>query len=226
MGKYQIVFNRFKPISKKDTASYVAEMMAHPYSEEEGWGYSDVLRVNDSISATLQKRVSTYYRVWNEELLQVERQCFQIVSEVRFEMDFAHGLLIAEGSNAQLNRVKQSFRQVFWNEFTYEEVNLKPIDFIRIFTDSRMLSAIGEITINDFQYEGCLIGRYTAKPVNQHDVLTRIGDNAKNIIRAKLKVIVNGEDSLLTVTNKNVMDLDFSEEAKEVFIYYLKANIK
>lgn len=226
MGKYQIVFNKFKAISKKDTVNYAAEMMAHPYSEAEGWGYSDILRVDDTISATLQKRVATYYSVWNEESQQVERQSFQIVSEVRFEMDFAHELLIAEGSNTQLNRVKQSFRQAFWNAFTYEDVNLMPVDYIRILTDSRMLSAIGEITINDFQYEGCLIGRYTAKPTSQHDILTKIGDNAKNIIRAKLKVNVNGEDSILTVTNKNVMALDFSEEAKEVFINYLKANIK
>lgn len=226
MGKYQIVLNRLKAISKKETAHYAITMMAHPYSEDEGWGYSDVLRVDDTISATLQKRVATYYSVWNEEQQQVERQCFQIVTEVRFEMDFVHGLLIAEGSNTQLNRVKQSFRQIFWNEFIYEEINLMPVDYIRIFTDSRMLSAIGEVTINDFQYEGCLIGRYTAKPTRQHDILAKIGENAKNIIRAKLKVSVNGEDSQLTVTNKNVMALDFSEEAKDAFIRYLKANIK
>ena len=225
MGKYQIVINRLKANSKKGTAYYASEMMSHSFSKEEGWGYTDVLRVGDSISATLQKRISASYSVWNEELQQIERQHFQIVTEIRFELDFQYGLLIAEGTNIQLNRIKQSFRQIFWNEFVYEEISLMPVDYIKILTDSRMLSSIGEITISDFQYEGCLIGRYTAKPTSQHDILAKVGDNAKNIIRAKLKVSVNGKESLLTVSNRNVMVLDSSEDAKEAFISYLKANI-
>lgn len=226
MGKNQIVINRLKANSKKETAYYASEMMSHPYSEEDGWGFSDVLRVGDSINATLQKRISAYYSVWNEEQQQIERQNFQIVTEVRFEMDFQHGLLIAEGTNTQLNRIKQVFRQIFWNEFVYDEILLMPMDYIKILSSSRMLSSIGEITIRDFQYEGCLIGRYTAKPTSQHDILAKVGENAKNIIRSKLKVNVNGEESILTVSNRNVIVLDFSEDAKETFVNYLKANIK
>ena len=101
-----------------------------------------------------------------------------------------------------------------------------PMDYIKILTGSRMLSSIGEITIRDFQYEGCLIGRYTAKPTSQFDILAKVGENAKNIIRSKLKVNVNGEESILTVSNRNVIVLDFSEDAKESFVNYLKANIK
>ena len=153
MEKYQIVINRLKANSKKGPAYYASEMMSHPFSEEEGWGYTDVLRVGDSISATLQKRISASYNVWNEELQQIERQNFQFVTEVRFEMDFQHGLLIAEGTNTQLNRIQQAFRQIFWNEFVYEEFLLMPMDYIKILTGSRMLSSIGEITIRDFQYE-------------------------------------------------------------------------
>ena len=226
MGKYQIVINKLKVNSKKGTAFYVSEMMDHPYSEEEGWGYSDVLRIDNTISAILQKRVSTSYSVWNEELQQVEKQNFQIVTEVRFEMDFQYGLLVAEGTNTQLNRVKQSFRQIFWNEFVYEEISLMPADYIKILSASRMLVSISEITIKDFQYEGCLIGRYTAKPTSQLDILEKVGENAKNIIRAKLKVNVNGEEYLLTVSNKNVLTLDFSDDTKDIFVSYLKANIQ
>ena len=117
MGKYQIVINRFNALSKKDSATYASEMMAHPFSEDEGWGFSDVLRVGDSIKAVLQKRISTYYNIWNDEIQQVERQCFQIVTEVPFEMDFHDGLLLAEGSNTQLNRVKQAFEFLFGCSF-------------------------------------------------------------------------------------------------------------
>ena len=226
MGKCQIVINRLKANSKKETAYYASEMMSNSYSEEEGWGYTDVLRVDDTITATLQKRISTYYSVWNEELQQIEKQCFQIVSEVRFEMDFSHGLLIAEGTNTQLNRIKQSFRQIFWNEFVYEELPLMPVDYIKMFSETRVLSSIVEISINDFQYEGCLIGRFTAKPTSQLDILTKVGENAKNIIRAKLKISFGGEESLLTVGNRNVLVFDSSDDVKDLFVSFLKVNIR
>ena len=225
MGKYQVVFNRLKVLSKKDTTCYSMEMMSHPYSEEEGWGYSDVQRVGDTVYATLQKRISTYYSVWNEELQHVERQCFQIVAEVPFEIDFQHGLLIAEGSNAQLNRIKQSFRQVFWNEFVYEEINLLPVDYIAMLNESRMITSIGELTINDFQYEGCLIGRYIAKPTSQYEVVEKIGEHAKNIIRAKIKITLNGEDAQLKVSNRSVLSLDANEDCKIAFVNYLKQKL-
>lgn len=226
MTKYNIIFNRLKTSSKKDAAYYASEMMSHPFSEEEGWGYSDVQRIDKCVYATLQKRISAYYGIWNEEMQQVERRCFQIVTEVPFEMDFHYGLLIAEGTNTQLNRVKQSFRQLFWNEFVYEEIQLMPVDYICIFTESHLLVSIGELTINDFQFEGCLIGRYTAKLTGQQDILSKIGVHAKNIIRAKMKINLNGVESILNVNNRSVITLDASEDVKEAFIGYLKSNIR
>lgn len=225
MGKYQIVFNRLKVLSKKDATSYSTEMMSHPFSEEEGWGYSDVQRVENTVYATLQKRISAYYSVWNEELQQVERQCFQIVTEAPFEIDFQRGLLIAEGSNAQLNRIKQSFRQVFWNEFVYEDINLMPVDYIAMLNESRLITSIGELTINDFQYEGCLIGRYIAKPTSQFEVVEKIGEHAKNIIRAKIRITLNGEEAQITVSNRSVLSLDASEDCKIAFVNYLKQKL-
>ena len=57
MGKYQIVFNRLKVLSKKDATSYSTEMMSHPFSEEEGWGYSDVQRVENTVYACLAEHI-------------------------------------------------------------------------------------------------------------------------------------------------------------------------
>lgn len=223
--KYQLVFNRIKVLSKKDVEYFASKMMEQPYSEEQGWGYCDVQRIDETVRATLQKRISTSYSVWNEILQQVERQNFQIVVEIPFELDFQQNLLLAEGTNTQLNRIKQSFRQVFWNEFVYEDIHLMPVDYLRIFKESSMLGAVGELTINDFQYEGCLIGRYVAKPTSQQDILSKMGEHAKNIIRAKFNIAINGEESVLRVTNRSVMTLESSEYAKEAFVSYLKTSL-
>ena len=223
--KYQLVFNRIKVLSKKDVEYFASKMMEQPYSEEQGWGYCDVQRIDETVRATLQKRISTSYSVWNEVLQQVERQNFQIVVEIPFELDFQQNLLLAEGTNTQLNRVKQSFRQVFWNEFVYEDIHLMPVDYLRILKESSMLDSVGELTINDFQYEGCLIGRYVAKPTSQQDILFKMGEHARNIIRAKFNISVNGEESVLRVTNRSVMKLESSEDAKETFVSYLKTRL-
>lgn len=226
MRKYHIVINRLKVNTNKEVSAYASEMMQHPYSEDEGWGYSDVQRVDKTVYAILQKRVATYYSVWNEVIQKVERQCFQIVTETPFEIDFQQGLLIAEGTNTQLNRVKQSFRQVFWNEFVYEDLMFLPFDYIRILKESNMLASVDEMTIKDFQYEGCLLGRYTAKLTSQYDFLSKICDHAKNIIRVKLEVNVNDEKANLTVNNRSMLVLDSSEDAKNLFMCYLKSILK
>ena len=226
MAKYSIIFNKLKILTKKDAVHYASEMMSHPYSEEDGWGYSDVQRVEDRVYAILQKQVSSYYYVWNEEVQQVEKQCFQIVVEVPFEIDFHYGLLIAEGTNVQLNRVKQSFRQIFWNEFVYEEIQFMPVDYIRIFEKSRILISVDELTINDFLYDESMIGRYTAKLTSQQNILSKIEELANSIIRAKLKVNINDERAYLTVNNKNIIILDSTDDSKETFISYLKSNIE
>ncbi len=226
MGKYQIVINRLKALSKKNTAEYASEMMAHPFSEEEGWGFSDVLRVGDSIKAVLQKRISTYYNIWNEETQQVEKQCFQIVTEVPFEMDFHQGIIVADGTNTQLNRVKQAFRQIFWNEFVYEDINLMPVDYITMLNEAGNFSSIEEVSIKDFQFEDCMIGRYNAKLTSQLNIIEKLGEHAKNIIRVKIRINLSGEDGLLSVSNRNVLILDSSEDAIEEFVKFLKASLK
>lgn len=223
--QYHIVINHLQILSKKDTEQYASEMMDNPYSDERGWGFADVIRTRNVINAMLQKRVPTYYNFWNEKEQHLERQLVQIVKEIPFELDLGQHLLLAEGTNTQLNHVKQSFRQVFWNEFVYEEINLLPIDYIKLLTESHLLTSIGELTINDFQFEGCLIGRYTAKPTSQLDMLKKIGKHVKNIIRAKLKVTINNEECLLCVNNRNVVALESSDDTKEAFVNYLKANL-
>ena len=201
------------------------EMMDHPYSDESGWGYADVIRNNNTVYATLQKLLPINYNIWNPELHQIEQQLIKIIKEIRFEIDFDRGLLLVDGTNTQLNYVKQSFRQIFWNEFVYESINLIPVDYIKILRKSDLLISIDEITIKDFQYEGCLIGRYTAKPINQLDIVEKLIDNSKNIIHVKVKTLFDDDECILSVNNNNVMILESSESAKEKFLQFIKSNI-
>ena len=223
--QYHLIINHLRVLSKKDAKQYAAEMMNCPYSEDRGWGYSDVIRIGKVISATLQKRIPTYYSIWNEESQILERQLVQIVKEIPFEMDFQRGLLLAEGSNAQLNHVKQSFRQVFWNEFVYEPIDLTPYDYVSMFIESSWLESIDELTINDFKYEDCLIGRYIAKPTSQLDVKNRLAENAQRIIKAKMTLCISEEKAKVIVNNRNVVTLEATEETEEKLVNYLKSKI-
>lgn len=223
--QYHLIINHLRVLSKKDAKQYASEMMLYPYSEDRGWGYSDVIRRGEVISATLQKRIPTYYSIWNEEFQILERQLVQIVKEIPFEMDFQRGLLLAEGSNAQLNHVKQSFRQAFWNEFVYELIDLTPYDYVSMFIESSWLESIDELTINDFKYEDCLIGRYIAKPTSQLDVKNRLAENAQRIIKAKMTLCISEEKCKMIVNNRNVVTLESTEEAVVNLVNYLKSKI-
>lgn len=224
--QYHLIFNHLQVLTSKDALQYASEMMEHPYSDDKGWGFTDVIRMGDEVNATLQKRIPTYYSIWNEELQQVERQLVQVVKEIPFEMDFNRHLLIAEGTNTQLNHLKQSFRQVFWNEFVYEAVELMPVDYVQMLSDSSMLCSIDELTINDFQYEGCLIGRYIAKPTNQLNIKSHLSENAQRIIRAKMTLNIGDEKCRMVVNNRNVLAIESSETAENVLLNFLIANIR
>lgn len=63
--QYHLIINHLRVLSKKDAKQYASELMNNPYSEDRGWGYSDVIRMGEVISATLQKRIPTYYSIWN-----------------------------------------------------------------------------------------------------------------------------------------------------------------
>ncbi len=224
-NKYCITINHLKVNSSKDVKQYALEIMDHPYTDENGWGYADVIRNNNILYATLQKLIPTNYYVWNPDLQQIEQQLVKIIKEIRFEIDFEHELLLVDGTNTQLNYIKQSFRQIFWNEFIYEPIKFLPVDYILILNKLGLLISIDEITIKDFQYDGCLIGRYTAKPIHQLGIIEKLAENCKNIIHVKVKFLIDEEECILSVNNSNVMNLESSEEAEEKFLHYIKNNI-
>ena len=147
-----------------------------------------------------------------EDIAEITEKAMQ--GEIDFETSIKDRVQLLEGT---------SIEDV---EKVAEELPLMPVDYIKMFSETRVLSSIVEISINDFQYEGCLIGRFTAKPTSQLDILTKVGENAKNIIRAKLKISFGGEESLLTVGNRNVLVFDSSDDVKDVFVSFLKVNIR
>lgn len=212
--------------SKRDVRSFAGEMLSHPYSDEEGWGFNDVVRKDDIVYATLQKRTPVYYSVWNEELQQLERQLIQVMREIAFEMDFGRGFLVAEGTNTQLNLIKQCFRQSFWGELVYEAMDFVPYDYISLFSNDGILSSVKEITINDFHYEGILLGRYIARMTSPINIDEKLSEYAKNIIRARIEFSMNGEHCELTVNNRNVLSVVCSDSAKTSLIDYLKQSFK
>lgn len=226
MGKFNIVINRLQVASKRSVESFATEILSHSYTDDEGWGYNDVVRKDNVIYATLQKRIPVYYSVWNEDQQQLERQLIHVVREIPFEIDFAKGFLVAEGTNTQLNILKQCFRQSFWGEMVYESLDFIPYDYVSMFSKDGILSSIKEITINDFQYEGILLGRYIARMTSPVNIEEKLSEHSKNIIRAKIVFIMEGEQCELSVNNHNVMSVICSDSAKSVFIDYLKRSFK
>lgn len=84
MGKFNLVFNKYAVDKGKDSKYFYADLVRKKYSELDGCGFSDVDIVDDMVSATLLRSITAYYRSWNTELNEMQRQSYSMIKEIRF----------------------------------------------------------------------------------------------------------------------------------------------
>lgn len=225
MEKYNLVFSKFTLDKRINIKSFYADLIRKEYSELDGWGFSDVDVVDDVISATLLKSVTAYYRSWNTETNEMERQSYSMVKEIRFFVDFEKNYLTVEGCNADMNKVKQAFRSQFWNMFTYEPLNLAPFNYLQIFEKDKILTKIEEVTINDFVCGNMLLGRYVAKFLSISTCAKVLEEYKVNLIRIKAFLTYHNEQVNITVTKNSSLTICCNDNTKYSFYKYLTSKL-
>lgn len=97
MEKLTVTFNLFRTIDGKTDNDIYKDIAGHFYSDEMGFGFTDVYMNDMLLSALLVKRVPTYYTTWNEEQKVMEKKTLLIMKEIKFFMDFKSNHLYVEG---------------------------------------------------------------------------------------------------------------------------------
>lgn len=225
MEKFNLVFSKFTIDKSIDSKCFYADLIRKEYSDQDGWGFSDVDVVDDVVSATLLKSITAYYRSWNTETNEMERQSYSMVKEIRFFVDFEKNYLSVEGCNADMNKVKQAFRSHFWNKFTYESLTLKPFNYLQIFEKDKILTKIEEVTINDFACGGMLLGRYVAKFLSISTCSKELEEYKANLIRIKAMLNYHDEQVNLIVSKNNSICIYCNDNTKYSFFKYLTSKL-
>ena len=147
MDKYSIVLNRISISSHITIKDFFTELIKREYDRESVWGFSNVNLIDSLVSAILLKKVTAYYRVWNDKTGEMERQSYNMIKEIKFCVDFKKSYFMVEGGVSNMNIVKQSFRNMFWNSFIYSSIDKTPYDYLLLFQKDKLLVDIDELTI-------------------------------------------------------------------------------
>lgn len=178
----------------KDWKYYFENLRSISYKEEEGWGFDDVERKKNIISAIYIHKVHSYYYAWDENLQTKDKRFVEVIKEIPFIMDFDKHLLIVEGKIQDMNAVKQGVRKVFWNHFVYDDLVMTPFDFLHLFVSENMLEDILEVTINDFEYQKQMVGKYIVKRIKLDNIEDFLDRNKQSIEKMKFSLYFQGKE--------------------------------
>lgn len=226
MDKFNLVFNKITVNNNElNSKEFFAKLISIPYSNKDGMGFTDVDLVDSLVSATFLKSITAFYRIWNAETGEMEKQSYELVKEIRFYLDFEKHYLAVEGNIADMNKVKGAFRNYFWKNFTYDTLSLSPYNYLEILQSDQYLNCINEITISDFSYSNILLGKYVAKIVDPTTDVDDLSEYKNNIV--KVKTHLNFEDEVISFSagSNNLLNVECSEEVKYLFFKYLTSKL-
>lgn len=225
MEKFNFNFNKFEIIRILNMKEFFSELINHKYSETSGWGFADVDLSGSLVSATLLKSVTAYYRIWNAEIGEMERQYYNMVKEIRLYVDFERNLIGIEGSRADMNKLKQVLRELYWKTFLYEDLTITPFGMLELTADNHYLNSIKEVTISDFNYNNLFLGKYYARPAGSQVSIDEVRPYQDNL--AKIKLVLSFDDCFVTMTisKTGTLAVECDEDVKYSMLRFLTTNL-
>ena len=225
MDKLNITFNLFKVVDGRTKTDIYADLVKQVYSDEHGYGFTDVYVDEMVLSALLVKKVPTYYKTWDETQQMMVNKTLLIMKEIKFFMDFISHHIYVEGGVSSMNHLKQALRNTCWKTFVYEDLTIKPFNLLQSFIKDNIMGTLNEICIADFKFENVLIGKYTAKLIDSKIPFELIQQHSDTISKFKASVQIEDADAEITIKNRNSMVISCSEEDKYMVFDYISSKI-
>ena len=213
-------------VSQSKTSNYYFENLSSiSYKEEEGWGFENVEKKENVISAIYIHKVHSYYYIWDETLQAKDKRFVEVVKEIQFIMDFEKHLLIVVGKNQDMNAIKQGLRKVFWNHFIYDDLTMIPFDFLNLFVSENLLDAILEVTINDFEYKKQMIGKYIVKRIKFDNTGAFLNKAKESIENMKFALSFKGKNLEVVAKTKGRLSCQTKKGDLYDFMLFIKDKI-
>lgn len=226
MGKTNYALSKFWLSVEKKPKDFFKVLINKPYNDNIGFGFEDVYFEDGIINANLLKKTPTYYYSWDEGTNSKQKINIVFVKEIPIRMDFKDNILLACGTISDLNSLKESLRNLFWNNFTYDSLSMKPFDVLKLFKNSDSIESINEISILDFNFEGIMSGRFNVKNADVNKSLDYLLDSKKEIDKISIDIIFEENIIKLTFKNNGKFSLQGKEDSKVDFLNYFCTKIK
>ena len=213
----------FKFLSEEVPANAWEAIRDSIYTEENGLGITNVNLEEEKLTATLIKRIPTYILDYNQLTAQFEKKQIYIFSEVSFTIDIKYRLLIVHGANSGVPQVKAFLKSVFKSKYELRQIEFIPYNFYHALKELDVTSYFQEASIDRFNYKNGVVGKFSAKIIDQtigDEIFTEYrSDINKVLFKLKMK---NDREFLLQVCSNGSFTVVGDDTESEVYFPLIK----
>lgn len=221
--KYNLVFNRFRPLSHILLEDISQILATKAYSEAEGFGFKDIELHENILFATLLKRIPVSVSDYDSNLFKFISKTIYVYHEIPFCLDCQYELIYSFGSADNINRLKSALRNVLMSSYEYDEIHIKPHIIAEKLSNGNDYFEIREMVIKGFVYREGTIGKLLTLVTDQNVGRKLVSEYMENIY--KITFLVDNEkikDAEVTFSDLGAFVLKCDEEFFEHNLYNIK----
>ncbi|SMD16232.1 hypothetical protein [Pedobacter nyackensis] len=219
-----LVFNSLSfddPEAFKD--HLVAIITNFGFNEKLGYGLSLSDLSDNVLTVKVVKRTSTFINDFDSSENQFVRKQIYIFSDFVFSIDLNFNILYVIGGISHMNCVKYLFRTILSTEYELNPVNLNVSTFYKLLVGQNVSNKIDHITINHFNFNNELVGRFSGLVMNNTIGPELIESYKSDIVKLSFLIQINENESFtLQIFPNGVLKFLSETDDFDFILDYLK----
>lgn len=224
LRSFAISLDYLTPLNAEDVKIFRQEFLAREYTDEQGYGFRNVILDNGYLSATLVKRTPILIPQFDFETGQIVEQKIFLYSEIEFALDAAFQLLEVFGPAKNAPKVRAVLRPLLRPETRLFSVNLAPAEVLPKLTKGTVQLSVDRLTVNNFQHREGIIGKYEMKLAKSEWAIDIINKYAHDVTKASLLIATDGlSEFALHISRRSRLTIKCEEEQFNNVFLFLKS---
>lgn len=217
----------FHSLSFSDTETFrehlVSTISDFGFNERLGYGLSISDLSDDILSVKVVKRTSTFINDFDNVENQFVRKQIFVFSEFFFSIDLNINVLYVLGGMTHMNCVKYLFRTIFVDGYELKPVDLTVANFYKLIIEKQLNAKIDHVTINHFNFNNELIGRFSGSVLNNTIGPSLIETYKSDIVKLSFLIQINEHENFtLQIFPNGVLKFLSDTEDFDFILDYLK----
>jgi hypothetical protein len=193
------------------------------FNENLGFGLSIQESSEDPLLIKVVKRTATFINDYDDSLNEFVRKQIFVFSDFQFCVDFDLNVIYAFGGLSHINYVKYILRNILKTEFSLVPVELNVHSFYQMLLDKQIDIKIEHITINHFNFQNELVGRFSGSVLNQNVASSLLENYKADVVKVSFLIrISDNEQFILHVLPNGALKFLSDAEDVEYLTDYLK----